>query len=95
MNQKWTVEVTVGGQTFSAIAASRVAEANSDTLATVRRVGLEVAREAIAEEYGSDAAVVVYKQLAGQPSPVRDRCWYLFRDWDRAGNARIAVQAGA
>lgn len=77
---KWSVQVTVGGADFSDVATEKAARVQSDTLAVVRSAGLQVAREALKEEFGDDASVIVFKQLKDDPAPVRDRSYYLWQD---------------
>jgi hypothetical protein len=81
---KWTVEVSVAGQDFSAM----IDYPNSDTLAEVKRAGVKLATYLLGQEIGSDGAVTIFKQLAGQERK-RDRAFYVYRD----DNGAIKVQA--
>lgn len=74
--RKWTATVSVGGVDLTDL----VNLGNSDTMTEIRNAGLAVAREAIAAGLGSDARVVLYKQLKGDDAPVRDRSWYVYQD---------------
>jgi hypothetical protein len=85
--RKWTVELSVGGQSIP------VAYGNSDTLRAVVLAAKDAAYNAIfREEIGSDASLVVFKQLKGDAEPVRDRSFYGFRDWNGSGTAVVVWQ---
>lgn len=86
--RKWTAAVSVAGQDVSSML-----ELTNDTLRDTERAAIELATRMIrVEELGSDASVVVFKQLANDDEPVRDRSLYVYRDWDRNGDAVIRVQ---
>lgn len=86
--RKWTAEVSVAGQDVSALL-----EYTNDTLKETTSVAVSLATRMIrVEELGSDASVVIFKQLKGDAAPVRDRSVYVYRDWDRNGNAIVRVQ---
>lgn len=87
--RKWTAEVSCGGQPVA------FDYPNSDTLREVERAAVAAARSAIAREEGSDASVVISKQLKGDAEPVRDRSVYVYRTWTAAGDPRIDVQRSA
>jgi hypothetical protein len=87
--RKWTATVSVAGYDVT----NTLIYPPSDTLREVERAAIKVAAEHIRDyELGSDASVVIYKQLAKDPEPVRDRSMYVYRDWDRNGDAVIRVQ---
>lgn len=96
--RKWTAAVTVAGQDVTdlldqAYPPNYAANTGlSDTLKEVTNAAVALAAQLIREGIGSDASVVLFKQLKGQPEPVRDRSVYVYRDWDRNGNAVVRVQ---
>jgi hypothetical protein len=70
---KWSVQVIVGGVDLSDIAMAKFEARRSDTLAAV-------AREALLSDFGSDASIIIFKKLAGDDAPIRDRSFYAYRD---------------
>jgi hypothetical protein len=77
---KWSVQVIVGGVDLSDIAMAKFEARRSDTLAAVRNAGKQVAREALLSDFGSDASIIIFKKLAGDDAPIRDRSFYAYRD---------------
>lgn len=77
--RKWTATVSVAGVDVTDL-IEPTRSATSDTLAAVRADALAVARRMIAAELGTDASVIISKQLANDDAPVRDRSYYVFRD---------------
>ena len=96
--RKWTATVSVAGQDVTDLLDQSYppnwadGTGLSDTLKEVTDAAVALAARLIREEYGSDASVTLYKQLAKDPEPVRDRSLYVYRDWDRNGDAVIRVQ---
>lgn len=96
--RKWTAQITVAGQDVtdlldqSPVSVTGEPSGLNDTLKDVTAAAVALAGRLINEEYGSDAAVTILKQLAADPEPVRDRSLYVYRDWDRNGSAVIRVQ---
>jgi hypothetical protein len=88
--RKWTAQVSVAGQDVTSL----IEYGTSDTLAAVTVEAITLAKRMIRdEEMGSDGSIVIFKQLKGQDEPQRDRSMYVYRDWDRNGNAVIRTQA--
>jgi hypothetical protein len=86
--RKWTAEVMVAGQDVTGL----LQYGNSDTLKAVTDDAVKLAAQLIREEYGSDASVRLFKQLKTLREPRFDRSVYVYRDWDRNGDAVIRVQ---
>lgn len=85
--RKWTATVSVAGQDYSDLI-----ELTNDTLADTTSVAVLLAMRLIQDELGSDAGVVLYKQLKGDAQPKRDRSVYVYRAED--GTCRVQ-QSGA
>jgi hypothetical protein len=96
--RKWTAAVTVAGVDVTDLLDQSyppnyvTGTGLSDTLKVVTDAAVALAARLIREEYGSDASVTLFKQLKNQPEPVRDRSVYVYRDWNRNGDAVIRVQ---
>jgi hypothetical protein len=96
--RKWTATVSVAGQDVTDMLDQSyppnyaAGPGLSDTLKTVTDAAVALAARLIREEYGSDASVVLFKQLKNHPEPVHDRSVYVYRDRDRSGNAVIRTQ---
>lgn len=90
--RKWTADVSVGGQSFGLTADDYADVLCGDTLRDTVARAKTIAESAIEQKVGSDASIIVFKQLKGDSEPVRDRSFYGYRDWDRSGRARIVWQ---
>lgn len=92
--RKWTATVSVAGQDVTDLLDldGLVGGRTNDTLKDTTDRAVRLASQLIREEYGSDASVTLYKQLKNDPEPVRDRSVYVYRDWNRNGDAVIRVQ---
>lgn len=73
--RKWTAQVSVGGADFSDLISYR-----NDTLKDTTDAAVSAAVELIREELGSDASVILFKQLKGDAEPKRDRSVYVYRE---------------
>jgi hypothetical protein len=84
--RKWTADVTVGGHAVPV-------EYTNDTLRETIAAAKLAARDAIMrDELGTDASLVVFKQLRSDAAPTCDRSLYGFRDWNRNGDCFVAWQ---
>lgn len=78
VERKWTATVSVAGQDYSDLL-----ELTNDTLKDTTNAAVALATYLIREqELGSDASVVLFKQLRGDVEPKRDRSVYVYRDFD-------------
>jgi Flp pilus assembly protein CpaB len=84
--RKWTAQVSVAGQDVTSLV-----RLTHDTLHETAGAAKAVAADLILNGEGSDAAVILFKQLKGDEEPKRDRAWYMYLDDD----GRVRSQEGA
>lgn len=80
---KWSATITIrskGGHDETVTADAP----DYDTLDAMKKAAVFEATQWLRLGLGTDAVVTVFKQLAKDPKPVRDRTFYVYRD-ERTG----------